>query len=122
MAKADKFSMSVVKKLEKAITESGLSKSEVIRRASISQDYFYSRTRGDKPFTTNDISRIAKVIGVDPILLLRAAAKASESQRIITDPSTLSEEEAERLALSDQYGKAANDNPEKELESGLDGQ
>lgn len=122
MNEADQFSLSVIEEVQKAIQESGMSNAEVIKRANISQDYFYTRTRGEKPFNTNDISRIAEVLGTDPLMILRRASAAIENNGLTVDPSSLSEDERKRLALSGTYDLAANENPDKRYESGMDGQ
>lgn len=122
MNEADQFSLSVIEEVQKAIQESGMSNAEVIKRAKISQDYFYTRTRGEKPFNTNDISRIAEVLGIDPLMILRRASAVIENDGLTVDPSALSENERKRLALSGTYDLAANENPDKRYESGMDGQ
>ncbi|MCI2149329.1 hypothetical protein [Bifidobacterium crudilactis] len=122
MNEADQFSLSVIEEVQKAIQESGMSNAEVIKRAKISQDYFYTRTRGEKPFNTNDISRIAEVLGIDPLMILRRASAVIENDGLTVDPSALSEDERKRLALSGTYDLAANENPDKRYESGMDGQ
>jgi hypothetical protein len=122
MNEADQFSLSVIEEVQKAIQESGMSNAEVIKRAKISQDYFYTRTRGEKPFNTNDISRIAEVLGIDPLMILRRASAVIENDGLTVDPSALSEDERKRLALSGTYDLAANENPDKRYESGMDEQ
>ena len=86
MQKADKFSQRVAEEVQKAITNAGLSNAKVIRDAHMSQDYFYRRMRGEKPFTTNDISKIAEAIGVEPFaLMLKAAGNNIDDLGIAAD-------------------------------------
>jgi ribosome-binding factor A len=67
------FSTEIIDAVQRAIDNSGMSNAEVIRKANISQDYYYTRTRYEKPFNTNDISRIAAVIGIDPYEIINEA-------------------------------------------------
>ena len=55
-----------------------MSNAEVIRKAKISQDYYYTRTRYEKPFNTNDVDRIARVINVDPYAIFDAASAVAD--------------------------------------------
>ena len=56
-----------------------MSNAEVIKQAGISQDYYYTRARYERPFNTNDIDRIAEVIGVDPYSIFdEASAKLGD--------------------------------------------
>lgn len=120
MNEADQFSLSVIEEVQKAIQESGMSNAEVIKRANISQDYFYTRTRGEKPFNTNDISRIAEVLGIDPLMILRRASAKIEKSAKPADPTMLTDEEKTQFVLNQLRNGdttlAANYDPNKEAE------
>lgn len=125
MDEADVFSREVIRSIQDAIANSGLSNAEVIKRAHISQDYFYTRTRGEKPFNTNDISRIAEVLGLDALQLLREAGRRAEKrgkpeEQNTVDPLLLSDEEKVQLVLkkiaADDQTLAASTDPYKKYE------
>ena len=78
MGEAEGFSLDVINEVQRAITESGMTKSEVHERAGMSQAYFYKRMRGEAPFNTNDIGRLADVLDMDAFIILRRAANAQE--------------------------------------------
>lgn len=76
---ASDFSKEVIDAVQEAINRSGMSNAEVIKQAGISQDYYYTRARYERPFNTNDVDRIAEVIGVDPYSIFdEASAKLGE--------------------------------------------
>ena len=104
MNEADHFSKGVIEQVQEAITASGMSNAEVIKRSHISQDYFYTRMRGEKPFNTNDISKIAEVLGVDAFgLLIKAGDIAS---KLASDPKS--------------FDLASDFDPNKEAERKMD--
>ena len=121
MNEADEFSLAVIEEVQEAIKASGKSNAEVIKQAKISQDYFYTRMRGEKPFNTNDISRIADVIGIDALSLLMKASRQSEIRKTETAISSLSEDEKADLAMRDlgqsDFGIAALRDGNKKKES-----
>ena len=104
----DPFSKAVVECVTEAIHDSGMSQKDVFTAAEMSADYFYKRTRGTSPFTTNDIYRICKVINTDPTLLMYEAAKMADahmqSELSVEDRAKLALERAQRAA---EYGLAA---------------
>lgn len=125
MNEADAFSKEVIKQIQEAISASGLSNAEIIKRSNISQDYFYTRMRGEKPFTTNDISRIGHAIGVNPMrILIEAGSRSGTSfageQHAEVDPSRMSEDEKVQYVLnklkSGDQTLAASIDPYKEYE------
>lgn len=56
---------------------SGLSNHELIERSGMSPSYFYARMRGDAPFDTNDIERLASALRTHPHEISRLAASLS---------------------------------------------
>lgn len=73
--KASSFSLRVVEQIEDARAQSGITQAELFAAAGMSQNYYYSRLRGDLPFNTNDIDKLALVLKCDPLLILRRAAQ-----------------------------------------------
>ncbi|WP_340468902.1 hypothetical protein [Bifidobacterium favimelis] len=142
MKAADPFSMDVIRIIQDAIAASGMTNMEIIKKSGMSQDYFYTRMRGEKPFNTNDISYIADILGVDALDLLREAGERPASSRrapatpttqagetvTVTgiDPSTMSEDEKVRFVLKkikagDQTLAAMTDPDKEREEEGGDG-
>lgn len=116
MNEADDFSMEVIDLIQQAIADSGFSNAEVIKRTHISQDYFYTRTRGEKPFNTNDISRICNVLDINPMQLMSKAAATVEAKR--AEQARTCDHEA-RIARTKQHlasgiALAAYQDPDKE--------
>lgn len=84
--------------LVRAVTElrdgSGLTNQELVDRAGMSASYFYARLRGDAPFDTNDIEKLAAALGTHPHEISRVAASFEEDReniepRVETNPSEL---------------------------------
>lgn len=85
--------------LVRAVTElrdaSGLTNQELVDRAGMSASYFYARLRGDAPFDTNDIEKLAAALGTHPHEISRTAAAVggdddeSIEPRVETDPIEL---------------------------------
>ncbi len=65
------FSKTVADEIRQAIKASGLNNKETLAETGISPNYFYERMRGDKPFNTNDISKIADALGMEAFIILR---------------------------------------------------
>lgn len=134
MDEAYGFSLDVINEIRRAIDESKLKDYEVCAAADMSRDYFYKRMKGERPFNTNDVSKIADVLGMDAFIILRRAASAEEVRNALRDErgpvvfssddlvgGTLTDQEAEARADAiaanpDDYGVAANHDPNKELE------
>jgi transcriptional regulator with XRE-family HTH domain len=75
--KASEFSLRVVDEIETARIQAGITQAELFAAVGMSQNYFYSRLRGDLPFNTNDIDKLALALGCNPLELLRNAASPS---------------------------------------------
>lgn len=56
----------------------GVSTPALIERAGFSRGYYYKRTRGETPFSTNDVQTIAEALGVPIRTLLEPAIAASD--------------------------------------------
>lgn len=76
---ATPFGRAVVAAIEAALVAEGLTKAALIERSGVPANTFHTRMRGDKPFNTNEIEKLAKALGRDPLLLLREAASAVDN-------------------------------------------
>ncbi|QIT13032.1 helix-turn-helix transcriptional regulator (plasmid) [Clavibacter michiganensis] len=70
---------------------------ELIRQADFSPNYFYMRLRGDALFDTNDIDKLATVLGVSPADIIVLATSLSDDDESDTITITDSAELARRL-------------------------
>ena len=124
----DSFTDQVIKAIETARVESGMSAAELIVKSGITRRTYYRKMRGDTSFTTEDIDALAKAMNVDPFLILgNAASKAdtiNETKKPEIDLSQLSEDEKiqyvlDRIKADDQTLAASTDpNKEREEEGG----
>lgn len=89
MGPAEGFSLAVIAEIRRAIKEIGITNGDLIKRSGMSQDYFYKRMRGEYPFNTNDISRIADALGMDAFIILRRAAQQHTSDNEERERRTL---------------------------------
>lgn len=125
MRKVDSFTDQVIKAIETARVESGLSAAELIVKSGITRRTYFRKMRGDTSFTTEDIDALAKAMGVDPFLILSSAAeRADAANRTDIDLSQLPDDEKvayvlNKIKAGDQTLAAMNDpNKEKEAEGG----
>ncbi|SJM69327.1 hypothetical protein FM112_14075 [Gulosibacter sp. 10] len=63
--------------MQDAVGKSGRPIADVLEDAGISRNYYYKRLRGEMPFNTNDLSRIAAAVGIDMFDLLVAATQTN---------------------------------------------
>lgn len=85
------FSRRVVRAVEQLRDQRRLSNTELIREAGFSANYFYIRLRGEAPFNTNDIEKLANALDVDPHEVLQLAES----------PALGADDDAERLERLD---------------------
>lgn len=71
---ASGFALDAADEIRRAMEETGMTNRELLERSGISSNYFYVRMRGEKPFTLNDIGRMADALGVEPSLTLHRPA------------------------------------------------
>lgn len=96
------FSVRVVANLERLRDEASLTNVQVLERAGFSRNYYYTRLRLESPFTTDDVARLASVLGVEPDALT-AESVGTELRQTRVDGAKL----AERLKqLMDAEGEA----------------
>ncbi|MFC6354507.1 helix-turn-helix domain-containing protein [Luethyella okanaganae] len=67
--------MAVVEEIDNARKHSGMTHAKLFKLSGMSQNYYYSRMRGDLPFNTNDIDKIAQAIEANPFEIMHAASK-----------------------------------------------
>ncbi|WGD38507.1 helix-turn-helix transcriptional regulator [Lysinibacter sp. HNR] len=68
------FSMSVIAMVDDAVGRSGIPVKKILETAEMSRNYYYKRLRGEASFTTTDVDKIAKALGIDPFDLLSEAS------------------------------------------------
>lgn len=66
--------MALVRAVTSMREERGLTNQQLIDGAEMSASYYYARLRGDAPFDTNDIERLAAALGTHPHEISRVAA------------------------------------------------
>lgn len=85
--------MALVRAVSSLRDASGLTNQELVERAEMSASYYYARLRGDAPFDTNDIERLAAALGTHPHEISRIAASYGDDEdiepRVDTDPVEL---------------------------------
>lgn len=86
--------MALVRAVSSLRDASGLTNQELVERAEMSASYYYARLRGDAPFDTNDIERLAAALGTHPHEISRIAASYGDDgediePRVDTDPVEL---------------------------------
>lgn len=80
----------------------GLTNQQLFERADMSPSYYWTRLRGDAPFDTNDIERLAAVLSTHPHEISRLAASLEVEDEIEPHTATVPAELARRLhAMSD---------------------
>lgn len=85
--------MALVRAITALRESSQLTNQELVERADMSASYYYARLRGDAPFDTNDIEKLAVALGVRPHEISRAAALLEDEEiepRVDVDISELS--------------------------------
>lgn len=81
---ATPFGRAVVNAIEAARVAEGLTKVALIERSGVPANTFHTRMRGEKPFNTNEIEKLAAALNRDPLLLLREAASSVDSGAKVT--------------------------------------
>lgn len=89
----------------------------------MSASYFYARLRGDSPFDTNDIERLASALGTHPHEISRVAASLDETDDDIEPRVELDRAELARrvVLLMDSPLTSGEDADEEHLVSLLEG-
>lgn len=118
MEKAYGFSLDVINEVRRAIDESGLKDFEVFKAAEMSRDYFYKRMSGEKPFNTNDLTKISGVLGLDAFFILRRAAARADRREVASVASQLDAVLAKKKMQQIDFEKAAYVDENKKAESG----
>lgn len=92
--------MALVRAVSALRDDSGLTNQELVERAGMSASYYYARLRGDAPFDTNDIEKLAAALGTHPHEISRIAASfGDEGEDIEPRVQTVPDELGRRLTL-----------------------
>ncbi len=76
MSNAGSLNARVLEAINDLITERKLMKKAVIADSGIPQNTYFRKMRGETPFTTDDIERLATALGVTPeTIMVRASTK-----------------------------------------------
>ncbi|MBN6777398.1 helix-turn-helix transcriptional regulator [Pseudoclavibacter alba] len=76
MSNAGSLNARVLEAINALIRERKLMKKSVIAESGIPQNTYFRKMRGETPFTTDDIERIAHALGVTPeTIMVRASTK-----------------------------------------------
>ena len=70
MGEITAFSWKVIDSIQKLIENKGLTDAQVIATSGIPRNTFYRKMRGDTPFTTDDLDKVARALDVDPAYLM----------------------------------------------------
>lgn len=71
MGELSRLSWRVIDTIQKTIDSLDMTDAEVIAKSGVPRNTFYRKMRGETPFNTDDLDRIATALGVDPFTLLR---------------------------------------------------
>ena len=113
----DDFSRAVTARIQQAVNESGISKTQLIHLTGLSRNYVYKRLRGEGPWNTNDIHRISSVLGIDPGALMAGAAADANKQAAADSEKQATQRVSEILrSLSDTFALAADDDTARDEE------
>jgi len=92
--------MALVRAVSALRDDSGLTNQELVERAEMSASYYYARLRGDAPFDTNDIEKLAAALGTHPHEISRIAASyGDDGEDIEPRVQTVPDELGRRLTL-----------------------
>lgn len=111
------FNWRVLDELEKLISESGLTRAEIIQRSGIRRNTFFVKMRGETALTTDDIAKLADALGVAPeIVFLRAVGQTPTDVSAAADDVDLHEVDLD----PEEYALAASDDdtavdPDREI-------
>ena len=73
------FNWRVLDEIERAIDASGKTRAQIIQLSGMRRNTFFVKMRGETPLTTEDISKLAIAVDMDPIFLLRNALAVTPS-------------------------------------------
>lgn len=68
------FTQRVIEEIEKARVDAHLSVADLVKRSGMPRNSFFTKIRGDRAFTTDDVDSLARALGLDPFLILRRAS------------------------------------------------
>lgn len=104
-------------RIQQAVNESGISKTQLIHLTGLSRNYVYKRLRGEGPWNTNDIHRISSALGIDPGTLMAGAAADANKPATADSEKQATQRVSEILrSLSDTFALAADDDTARDEE------
>lgn len=113
----DDFSRAVTARIQQAVNESGILKTQLIQLTGLSRNYVYKRLRGEGPWNTNDIHRISSALGIDPGALMAGAAADANKPATADSEKQATQRVSEILrSLSDTFALAADDDTARDEE------
>lgn len=62
--KASEFSRRLVARIEELRDDAGMTNTQLIEKSGLRTTYYYARLRGDASFTTNDVDKLARALGI----------------------------------------------------------
>lgn len=74
------FTQRVIETIENARLDQNMSIEELVKRSGMPRNSYFVKIRGDRTFTTEDVDKLAKALGLDPFLILRRAAVGSKEE------------------------------------------
>ena len=74
MGEITAFSWKVIDNIQKLIEARRITDAQVIARSGIPRNTFYRKMRGETPFTTDDLDKVARALEVDPAHLMLSQA------------------------------------------------
>lgn len=104
------FTRRVITVIETARLDADLSVNELIARSGMPRNSYFTKMRGERPLTTDDISALADGLDLDPILILQTASSQARDLRIVPNIDD-EEQELEQVANRDETGQLSDTEP-----------
>ncbi|MDO5052368.1 MAG: helix-turn-helix transcriptional regulator [Pseudoclavibacter sp.] len=70
MGTAGPLSQQVAREIDHIRRQTGITVSELVRLAGMGANTYYTKMRGERPFTTNEVDNLARALGLSAQLLL----------------------------------------------------
>ncbi len=122
-AQSDQFSMLLTQKLIDAIKEKGFKTTVVAKEIGIGQASMSRYINGVREMPMSTFMAICTYADINPQRLFNAAYTQTNAEPIEINPAAMTEEQKKQWTLDhmQDYGFAANENPDKEREMESDG-
>lgn len=102
------------------VKRSGITNAEFYKKSGMRNNYWHVRLRYEAPLTTSDVEHIASAFGLTSLDIYTRAlgSEAARSYEARERQSQLTDELVDRIASRpEDFGVAANDDPNKALEA-----